>query len=181
MPPLPDPREGLAGDLEDRVDPGPGACPACRGGPVSCHHRGFGKSWARPCWDCYFLGLAGAVAARGDCIRKRVGAVLVSPDHRVLSTGYNGSAPGQPSCKAGGCDRCLSAVPPGSGYHDCIEYHAEWNAILWSRPEDRQGAVLYVTFEPCDDCLKLITGVGIVRVVWVDPAGSQRELIPGTK
>ncbi|WP_043470381.1 deaminase [Kitasatospora sp. MBT66] len=135
----------------------------------------MGKPWARPCWDCYHLGMAEAAATRGDCIRKRVGAVLVDQRHRVLSTGYNGSAPGQPSCKAGGCDRCLSSAPSGSSYEGCIEYHAEWNAILWSRPEDRQGATLYVTWEPCGDCLKLIKGVGIVRVVWKDPAGLQHE------
>ncbi|MGW2539348.1 deoxycytidylate deaminase [Kitasatospora sp. NPDC001574] len=171
-----DPRAGLAGDLADGVDPGSGAR---RGGFVSCYHRGSGKPWARPCWDCYFLGLAGAVAARGDCVRKLVGAVLVGKDRRVLSTGYNGSAPGQPSCKAGGCDRCLSATPSGSDYTNCIEYHAEWNAILWSRPEDRQGAVLYVTFEPCGDCLRLITGVGIVRVVWRSTNGLQKSLSIG--
>ncbi|WP_353962731.1 deoxycytidylate deaminase [Kitasatospora purpeofusca] len=144
---------------------------------MSCHHRGYGKAWSRPCWDCYFLGLAEAVKARGDCLRKLVGAVLVSPDHRVLSTGYNGSAPGQSSCKAGGCDRCLSAAPHGSRYEGCIEYHAEWNAVLWSRPEDRAGSTLYVTFEPCGDCLKLITGVGIARVVWSSCDGLQDELL----
>ncbi|MET8702700.1 deaminase [Kitasatospora sp. NPDC004723] len=144
---------------------------------MSCHHRGFGKPWARPCWDCYFLGLAQAVSARGDCMRKLVGAVLVGGDRRVLSTGYNGSGPGQVSCKAGGCDRCLSAAPHGSSYEGCIEYHAEWNAILWSRPEDRQGATLYVTWEPCGSCLKLIQGVGVARVVW--KAGDQtKELAP---
>jgi dCMP deaminase len=47
-----------------------------------------------------------------------------------------------------------------------VEYHAEWNAILWSRPEERAGATLYVTWEPCGDCSKLIRGVGIRRVVW---------------
>ncbi|MFE4513795.1 deaminase [Kitasatospora sp. NPDC056783] len=152
-----DPR---ATDPSDRLRP-------IRGEALSCHHR--------PCWDCYFLGLAQAVSTRGDCMRKVVGAVLVSPDRRVLGTGYNGSAPGQPSCKAGGCDRCLSAAPPGFDYANCIEYHAEWNAILWSRPEDRAGATLYVTFEPCGDCTKLITGVGITRVVWKDSAGLQHE------
>ena len=142
---------------------------------MSCGHKGAGKSWERPCWDCYFLGLARAVAVRGDCIRKQVGAVLVR-DHRVLSTGYNGSAPGGPSCLAGGCDRCLSDVPSGTAYAGCVEYHAEWNAILWSRPEDRQGATLYVTREPCGDCTKLIRGVRVRRVVWETKARLTKEL-----
>ncbi|MCW2870331.1 MAG: RoPhRGL3 gp25 [Streptomyces oryziradicis] len=144
---------------------------------LSCPHNGLGKAYARPCWDCYFLGLADAVAARGDCIRKEVGAVLVAPDHGVVKTGYNGSAPGGPSCKAGGCARCLSDAPSGSSYEGCVEYHAEWNAILWSRPEDRPGATLYVTFEPCGDCLKLIEGVGIARIVWYTKTRLMQELM----
>lgn len=121
----------------------------------------------RPCWDCYFLGIAEAAKWRGDCIRKQVGAVLVRPDHRAVITGYNGSEPGGPSCLAGECERCLSDVPPGTNYQGCVEYHAEWNALFWSRPEDRPGSRLYVTFEPCRDCRKLLRGAGIFEAVWL--------------
>ena len=122
----------------------------------------------RPCWDCYFLGIAEAARSRGDCIRKQVGAVLVRPDHRAVITGYNGSEPGGPSCLEGACPRCLSDVPAGTSYEGCIEYHAEHNALMWSRPEDRIGATLYVTWEPCGDCRKLIRGVGVAHVVWLE-------------
>lgn len=121
----------------------------------------------RPCWDCYFLGIAEAAKGRGDCIRKQVGSVLVRPDHRAVITGYNGSEPGGPSCLEGECPRCLSDAPAGTSYEGCIEYHAEANAIMWSRPEDRIGATLYVTWEPCGDCRKLIRGVGVAYVVWL--------------
>ncbi|MFD4646290.1 deoxycytidylate deaminase [Streptomyces sp. NPDC056696] len=128
----------------------------------------YGRGEKRPCRDCYFLGLADAASERGDCIRKQVGAVLVRSDHRTAATGYNGSEPDGPSCLEGECERCLSDVPAGTGYEGCIEYHAEANAIMWSRPEDRIGATLYVTWEPCGDCRKLIRGVGIAHVVWVE-------------
>lgn len=59
----------------------------------------------RPDWDMYFLGIAEAVAARGDCTRRQVGAVIADQNHRVISTGYNGSYPGGPSCLAGQCPR----------------------------------------------------------------------------
>ena len=59
----------------------------------------------RPSWDDWGLGLAQAVSARADCTRRKVGAVIVDKDHRVVSTGYNGSPPGGPSCLAGGCPR----------------------------------------------------------------------------
>lgn len=58
----------------------------------------------RPGWREYFLGVAEAVAARGDCTRRRVGAVLVQ-DHRIVSTGYNGAPRGAPGCLEGACPR----------------------------------------------------------------------------
>ncbi|TKA06185.1 cytidine/deoxycytidylate deaminase family protein [Actinacidiphila oryziradicis] len=73
----------------------------------------------------------------------------------------------EPDCPAPAASRC----------EDCVEYHAERNAILWSRPEDRAGATLYVTFEPCGDCMKLIKGVGIRRVVWYTRTRLMHELI----
>lgn len=59
----------------------------------------------RPEWDDYFQGIAKAVAARGDCTRRQVGAVIVNSHHRVIATGYNGAPPGDPSCLEGACPR----------------------------------------------------------------------------
>jgi dCMP deaminase len=57
-------------------------------------------------WDDYFLHVADSVALRADCTRRKVGAVLVSPQHKILSTGYNGSPPGEPGCLSdGACPR----------------------------------------------------------------------------
>lgn len=60
----------------------------------------------RPTWDSYFLNVAQAVANRADCTRRMVGAVIVDPEHRVISTGYNGAPPGKPGCLSdGACPR----------------------------------------------------------------------------
>lgn len=58
----------------------------------------------RPGWDAYFLGIARAVAARGDCTRAKVGAVIAR-GHRIVSTGYNGAPAGHPGCLEGACPR----------------------------------------------------------------------------
>ncbi|WP_395759519.1 deoxycytidylate deaminase [Streptomyces althioticus] len=128
-------------------------------------------TYVRPDWATYFLQIADAVAARGDCLRCRVGAVLVGPDNRIRSTGFNGSFPGGPSCLAGECPRCLSDVPSGTGYEDCVEVHAEANALLYASWEDCQGSTLYVTREPCKDCSKLIRASGVANVFWADSDG----------
>lgn len=59
----------------------------------------------RPGWDEYFMGIAAAVAKRADCTRRQVGCVIVGPDHRIVSTGYNGGPAGGKSCLKGECPR----------------------------------------------------------------------------
>ena len=127
----------------------------------------------RPDWDSYFLGIAVAVSARADCRRARHGAVIVK-DHRIVSTGYDGSPPGGPSCLAGECPRGLltGLAQHTVGSHDdsdCVALHAEANAIAYANRSDTEGATLYVTGQPCAMCAKLVAAAGIRRVV-VAPA-----------
>jgi dCMP deaminase len=120
-------------------------------------------------WDEYFLQIAKAVSLRGDCTRSRVGAVLVSSNHRIIATGYNGTVPGNPGCLEGACPRgkfSYEELPSESDYRNCIATHAERNAILYANPEERSGTTLYVTRRPCVDCKELLLAVGVVRVVW---------------
>src|SRR5262245_30712064 len=66
---------------------------------------------------------AGIWALRSTCLRKRVGAVVLAPNGRVLATGYAGAARGQPHCLDVGC-----LIDPIHG--GCTRTkHAEWNAI----------------------------------------------------
>lgn len=125
----------------------------------------------RPSWDNYFLGVALAVAARGDCMRDKVGAVLVeNQTHRILSTGFNGSAPGGKSCLLGDCERCNSDAPSGSSYEGCLEAHAEWNcldyAIRYFPIENFSRSTMYVTRAPCVICEPLLREERVGRVLW---------------
>lgn len=124
---------------------------------------------ARPNWDGYFLGIALAVSRRGDCSRRKVGAVLVSGDHRIVSTGYNGVPPGDAGCLESPCRR-VSADSPCPGYSDCRSVHAEANALLYANRADCEDSTLYITDAPCNNCLKLIKAARVWRVVW--PEGS---------
>lgn len=51
------------------------------------------------------MGIARAVAMRGDCTRRQVGAVLLDEGHRVIGCGYNGGPAGGASCLDGECPR----------------------------------------------------------------------------
>jgi dCMP deaminase len=56
----------------------------------------------RPSWDEYFMKLASLAALRSNCMKRRVGCVLVR-EKRVISTGYNGTPRGLTNCNEGGC------------------------------------------------------------------------------
>lgn len=56
----------------------------------------------RPSWDLYFMRLASLAAQRSNCMKRRVGCVLVR-EKRVISTGYNGTPRHLKNCNQGGC------------------------------------------------------------------------------
>lgn len=131
----------------------------------------------RPGWVPYFIGIARAVAERADCRRAKHGAVLVRADNTIASTGYNGSAPGGPSCLLGQCPRgllsveecpSLSSYDTGDPAHRCESCHAESNALAFAR-EDTTGHTLYVTGEPCAGCVRTARAHRIARIVWPRP------------
>lgn len=61
------------------------------------------ESRLRPSWDQYFMELADLAAQRSNCMKRRVGCVLVR-EKRVVSTGYNGTPRGMANCNEGGCE-----------------------------------------------------------------------------
>ncbi len=121
----------------------------------------------RPDWDTYFMDIACVVSRRGNCSRRKVGAVIVS-DRRIISTGYNGTPRGIRNCCEGGCARCASTAPSGSGLSECVCSHAEENAITQSAYHGvrTKGAAIYVTISPCLTCAKMIINSGIREVIY---------------
>jgi dCMP deaminase len=120
----------------------------------------------RPSWDQYFMQLADLAANRSNCMKRRVGCVIVR-EKRVVSTGYNGTPRGMTNCNQGGCPRCNNAAKGGTGLNTCLCLHAEENALL-EAGRDRIGgsATLYCNTCPCLTCSVKITQVGISEVVY---------------
>lgn len=118
----------------------------------------------RPSWDHYFMIIADAVSLRMSCDRARIGAVVVSPDHRILATGYGGAPSGLPSC-----DEVGHELVEINGRQSCVRtVHAEKNAFLYAARYGVKldGATLYTTASPCRDCALACLQLGIKRVVF---------------
>lgn len=123
----------------------------------------------RPSWDEYFLKIAQLTSERSNCIKRRVGCVIVKHT-RILSLGYNGTARGVLNCFEGGCQRCArqSSSQSGTQLDVCMCLHAEENALLFVSQHDLADSTMYVTLLPCVTCAKKIIQCGIHRVVYIE-------------
>ncbi|KAI0788680.1 cytidine deaminase-like protein [Abortiporus biennis] len=117
----------------------------------------------RPTWDTYFMKLASLASHRSNCMKRRVGAILVR-NNRILSTGYNGTPRGLTNCNEGGCIRCNSASETSD---ECVCLHAEENALLEAgRDRVGDGSVIYCNTCPCLKCTIKIIQTGVKEVVY---------------
>lgn len=121
----------------------------------------------RPSWDEYFMRIAQVASTRSNCIKRKVGAVVVK-DRRIVSTGYNGTPRGTRNCNEGGCPRCSALAASGTRLDECLCSHAEENAITQAAYHGTsvKGGCLYSTFSPCLMCAKMIINSGITEVVF---------------
>jgi dCMP deaminase len=112
-------------------------------------------------WDEYFMGVAMLAGMRSKDPSSQVGACIVSPDHKILSIGYNGLPLG-----------CSDEDFPWEREGDMLETkypyvtHSELNAILNYRGGSLEGATLYVSLFPCNECAKAIIQSGIRKIIY---------------
>ncbi len=121
----------------------------------------------RPSWDEYFMRIAQVASMRSNCIKRKVGAVVVK-DRRIVSTGYNGTPRGTRNCNEGGCPRCSGLAASGTRLDECLCSHAEENAITQAAYHGTsvKDGCLYSTLSPCLMCAKMIINSGITEVVF---------------
>lgn len=105
-------------------------------------------------WDNRFMRLALEVRTWSKDPDEGVGAVVVAPDKRQFSMGYNGFPRGNSHDER----------PMGKELKNRLTIHAERNA-LDNAPFDLTGATIYVTKAPCFECMKGIVQKGVARVV----------------
>lgn len=115
-------------------------------------------------WDQRFLDLARLIASWSKD-RTQVGAVIVDPQRRIVSVGYNGMAQG------------VKDSPERYENRDVklrMIIHAEMNAVAFAG-RSLAGCTLYTwPFMPCARCAALIVQHGIKRVV-APPASAELQ------
>lgn len=113
-------------------------------------------------WDEYFMAVAKLAGMRSKDPNTQVGACIVSRDNKILSMGYNGFPIG---CS----DDEFPWARVGETTDTKYAYvtHAELNSILNYRG-NLEGAKLYVSLFPCNECAKAIIQAGIQTVVYGD-------------
>ena len=112
-------------------------------------------------WDEYFMGVAKLSGKRSKDPNTQVGACIVSKDNKILSMGYNGLPTG---CSDDEFPWAREGDPLSSKYFYVT--HSELNAILNFRGGSLEGAKLYVSLFPCNECAKAIIQSGIKTIVY---------------
>ena len=106
-------------------------------------------------WDHRFLDMAKLVSKWSKDPSTQVGAVIVDPDRRVVSLGYNGFPVGVSD------DFRLDNRK--TKYKMVV--HAESNALLFSSTNVSNCAIYTYPFMPCARCAGMIIQSGINKVV----------------
>lgn len=112
-------------------------------------------------WDEYFMGVSHLSGMRSKDPNTQVGACIVSEDNKILSMGYNGFPKG-----------CSDDDFPWEREGEELETkypfvtHSELNAILNYRGGSLEGAKIYVSLFPCNECAKAIIQAGIKTIVY---------------
>lgn len=129
-------------------------------------------------WDEYFMGIAELSARRSKDPSTQVGACIVSKDNRILSIGYNGAPNGIE-------DKYFPWDREGDYLETKYPFvcHAELNAISNFRgnKKDLEGAKLYVTLFPCNECTKLVIQNGIKEIIYLSDKYKETEGIKASK
>ncbi len=117
----------------------------------------------------YYLSVAKTIAFGSQCPEGKQHGTIAVRNQRMISTGYNGPAAGQPHC-GHDCllDKWKREHNGEKNLSVCPAVHAEINVIVTAA---QVGTVLaksifYITKEPCTDCLKALRNLNLTGVVF---------------
>lgn len=106
-------------------------------------------------WNNFWFSVAQTVSRLSKDAFNRVGAVVVTPDNKQCSIGYNGFP--------AGIKENTERWERPEKYEWVI--HAEKNAIA-NCPFRTEGCSIYVTLQPCHICMGFLLNAGITRIYY---------------
>ena len=114
--------------------------------------------------DNHYLRQAVLISERSKDNSTKVGAIIIDPNGRVVSQGYNGFPRG--------CNDDYTYLSRKDKLHRTI--HSEMNAVLFAQC-DLADCTIYVSLEPCSQCMAVLAQVGIKKVVAYRATNEQYE------
>lgn len=113
-------------------------------------------------WDNKFMALALNISEWSKDRSRKVGCVVVGPQHEIRTTGYNGFPRGVN-------DTCEHKHQRPAKY--LWTEHAERNAVYNAARYGigLEGCTIYVPWYPCMDCARAIVQSGISAIVCREP------------
>lgn len=112
-------------------------------------------------WDKRFLDLAALVASWSRDPSTKTGAVIVGPDKRVISVGFNGFPQGMPDHEEWYANR-------EEKYSRIV--HCEVNALIFAGHVPAESTLYTHPFLSCDRCVVQMLQAGIRRFVAPHPS-----------
>jgi dCMP deaminase len=109
-------------------------------------------------WDTRFLSLAALVATWSKDDSRKVGCVIVGPDHDIRAIGFNGFPRGVDDNIPARKER-----PAKYAWTEHAERNAIYNAARIGVP--LKGCTAYLPWFPCMDCARAIAQAGISELV----------------
>lgn len=121
-------------------------------------------------WNEYFMNIVFETAKRSTCLSEPKGAIIVKSGY-IVATGYNGAPSKTVDCAfdRGYCIKRSMGYKSGEGHEFCVAVHAELNAILMCAKNgiSVNGATMFCTHKPCQNCMRAIINAGITSVHYV--------------
>lgn len=118
--------------------------------------------------DSYYMNYALKLSTTANCIKGKVGAILVK-NNNIIAEGVNSVPNGVTPCTEETCLRKKLKLKSGENQELCFVVHAEQNALIdaLNKKIDVNDSVLYVTKQPCIICAKMLINAGIKKIIYL--------------
>ena len=118
--------------------------------------------------DKYFMNYALEISTNANCIKGKVGAILVK-NNKIIAEGVNSVPNGIKPCTEKTCLRKKLNLKSGENQELCFVVHAEQNALInaLNNKIDVNNSTLYVTKQPCIICAKMLINAGIKKIIYL--------------